>query len=371
MGNTRRNYSRVIFLYGIFFTAWIFWAVCGGRTAHAVSRFFRLSLGAEDGGEATTIQYRYPKEFQKTLQKYRIFAMLYREEASRAIPGLAFTDLGESVCSQMVPQGICIAGDYMLISAYDNGANVSFRKNTGYVPQNSVIYVLSYREGCPGEFLTTLVLPDVNHVGGLAFDGRRIWIAKSSTKTLSAISYEVVKEAAGCGQESVLLPRYEATVSCGVRASFVSFYDQRLWVGTYNSLLQGKSSLTAFSIIEGQEPKLVMEAAWKIPSCAQGITFLERGERVYMAVSASCGRFLTSTLYLYEMEGADQTEPTLAGSISLPPMSEELISDGSHVYVLFESGATCFSTGAYRKCPYPVDRICALDSSGMLAAVGE
>lgn len=41
-------------------------------------------------------------------------------------------------------------------------------------------------------------------------------------------------------------------------------------------------------------------------------------------------------------------------------MAEELVSDGKHMYFLFESSATCYSTPTYLKCGYPVDRVCAL-----------
>lgn len=246
MEHTRQTYMRMIFLYGIFITAWVFWAVCGRQAAHAVSRIFHRSYDSDVAYDATTIQFRYPEAFQKTLQKYKCFAGLYCQEASPAVPGLACTDLGESTCSQMVPQGICIAGDYMLISAYDNGANATLRKDNSYVPENSVIYVLSYTDGLPGEFLTTLVLPDVNHVGGLAFDGERVWVAKSSSKTLSVISYERIEAAALSGQGSISLGEYDATVPCGVTASFVSYYDQRIWVGTYRSALNGQGASPFF-----------------------------------------------------------------------------------------------------------------------------
>ena len=186
MENTRQISMRFMVLYGIFFTAWVFWAICGRQVSHAVFRFF-YSSSSEEAVCETSIQFRYPEAFQKTLSRYPVFAKLYCEEDSPAVPGLAYTELEEYGCNQMVPQGICIAGEYMLISAYDNGPRAGLIRDESYVPQNSVIYILSCGRG---EFLTTLILPDVNHVGGLAFDGSRVWIAKSSTGTVSVISYE-------------------------------------------------------------------------------------------------------------------------------------------------------------------------------------
>lgn len=363
MEKTRQIYMRFMVLYGIFFTAWVFWAVCGRQAAHAVFRFFSR-IPAEEAVCETSVQYRYPEAFKKTLGRYASFADLYCEEDSVAVPGLAFTELDGYGCNQMVPQGICIADEYMLISAYDNGAGAGLQRDESYVPQNSVIYILSRSQG---EFLTTLILPDVNHVGGLAFDGSRVWVAKSSTKTLSAISYQRIAEAAACGRASISLPEYDATVPCGMTASFVSFYDNRLWVGTYNTLGKGQGSLTSFLVAEEEGLRLLPQETLKIPPYAQGITFLEQEGRTYMAVSASCGRYLDSVLYIYELP--EEGGLAFRGGISLPPMSEELVNDGTHTYVLFESGATCYSR-AYLRCLYPVDRVCGLENGRLLAEAG-
>ncbi len=364
MENTRQISMRFMVLYGIFFTAWVFWAICGRQVSHAVFRFF-YSSSSEEAVCETSIQFRYPEAFQKTLSRYPVFAKLYCEEDSPAVPGLAYTELEEYGCNQMVPQGICIAGEYMLISAYDNGARAGLIRDESYVPQNSVIYILSCGRG---EFLTTLILPDVNHVGGLAFDGSRVWIAKSSTGTVSVISYERIEAAAGSGQPSVSLPGYDATISCGRTASFVSFYDNCLWVGTYSSLGKGPGSVTSFSVSEEEGLKLLPRETYEIPPYAQGITFLEQEGRSYMALSASCGRYLDSILYIYELpkEGGSLA---FRGGISLPPMSEELVSDQTHTYVLFESGATCYSRD-YLGCPYPVDRVCGMENGQLLAGAG-
>lgn len=58
---------------------------------------------------------------------------------------------------------------------------------------NSVVYVLSHAGGNRGEYLATLVLPNRNHAGGIAFDGSLIWIAQSSDKTLKGFSYETLQ----------------------------------------------------------------------------------------------------------------------------------------------------------------------------------
>jgi len=82
-----------------------------------------------------------------------------------------------------------------------------------------------------------------------------------------------------------------------------------------------------------------------------------------MALTASYGKFCDSGVYLYEVkEGGCKAGMRLLGAYRFPPMVQELVSDGSHTYFLFESSATCYSTKEYWKCSYPVDRICALST---------
>ena len=96
------------------------------------------------------------------------------------MPGLESTDiLGES-CGYMVPQGICIAGDYMLVTAYDSGDFYKNPKQGAHKINPSVLYVLSNQTPGSRELLTTIVLPDRNHVGGVAFDGKNIWNRKGT-----------------------------------------------------------------------------------------------------------------------------------------------------------------------------------------------
>ena len=58
------------------------------------------------------------------------------------------------------------AGSYLLVSAYDSKRI-----------DNSVVYVMSRSSK---KLLTTVVLPNKTHAGGLAYDGRNLWICQST-----------------------------------------------------------------------------------------------------------------------------------------------------------------------------------------------
>lgn len=354
----RKNMERFLkysIILSVITAAWWLLAVAGGRSRVVVSFLHNLERNVS-AQSVTSTGYRYNEEFEKTLNRYRTFQSLYKEEYSTAIPGLAATDVMGSISTQMVPQGICIAEDYMLVTAYDN---------TG---ANSVIYVLSNENPTNRQLMTTIVLPDANHVGGITYDGKRVWIAKSTTRKCSVIDYDIIKKAAESEENSYYLDDYTQNVECGAVASFITYHDNRIWVGTYSNRSSGKGTLRSYDIIEGEQLKLLKQEQISIPGFANGVSFMESEGNTYMAVSTSKGRYFHSEIYFYQVAKDICSERNLFynyGSCKFPPMSEELVCDGENTYLLFESSATCYSTGEYSRCSYPVDRICALSTAKM------
>lgn len=370
--------KNVIIYNGVFLcviaAVWILLEIGGGF--HVVVSVFH-SVGSEESrGNFTSTKYRYEKEFQNTLNHYRTFSSYYNHKLSTAVPGLENTNVLGNLCDQMVPQGICVADDYMLVTAYDNGKNKARtdRKKETKV-NNSVMYVLSNQNPKKRELLTTIVLPDVNHVGGIAFDGENIWIAKSTARQCSMISYDVIKKAAACGLSSYELPAYDQNVSCGAVASFLAFYNGKLWVGTYTNRISKKGTLRSYDILkkhteQGREYELKQREELVIPGYANGAEFVEMQGKTYMAIVSSQGRYFDSKIYFYEI----QQDPITGANLyypyyfcKFPPMAEELTCEGDNMYFLFESSATCYSTPTYLKCMYPVDRICALSARELFA----
>ena len=58
-------------------------------------------------------------------KKYTVFANLYVANKAIPIPGLEHTDVNGADCTTMVPQGMCFAGDYLLLSAYDSNGSLA------------------------------------------------------------------------------------------------------------------------------------------------------------------------------------------------------------------------------------------------------
>ncbi len=363
MEHLNKSVRQKTFVYRILIIAWFIWAVYGCWVNHAVFFLPEISIENRSGKSKTSTHFRYEEQFEETLDKYEMFGGMYQDEVSTAVPGLSYTKLGDSYSDTMVPQGISIAGDYMLITAYDSGIE-------GKV-EPSVIYVLSNEEKEKRKFLTTLILPDRNHVGGITFDGEYIWIAKSTTGYISGISYESLQKAVSQEKDYYEIGKYDKQIYLGVTASFVTWDEERLWVGTHSKELGASGELTSYRIYQKQGTlKAEKECTIHIPAYAQGVEFVEWEEKIYMVLNASNGRYRDSVVYLYErIEGEDGLSLQLVGSHCFPPMLEELVSDGEHVYFVFESAATCYSTEKYRKCMYPVDRICGISCEELLSVI--
>lgn len=305
----------------------------------------------------TSVDYRYNAEFVSVLNNYLGFKKIYNAEHSFPVPGLASTYLSEGVCTEMVPQGICSTGDYLLISAYDYGSE---EREESF---HSVIYILSNLDHQNRSLLTVLELPDVTHAGGLAFDGTYVWIAKGKTKTCSAIAYDLIERAAKSRRICYSIDEYTATLDCGIRASFLTYEQGCLWIGTSTSKTRDGNLRRFVVTTDWQgELQLVQTAQMRIPAHANGVTFSEIDGRLCMAVNCSWSRYFGSTVHLYE---AKQQGNALVfenhGYHLFPPMLEESFSDGEYVYFLFESAATCYSRKFYNKCMLPVDRVCAIN----------
>lgn len=319
----------------------------------------------------TSSKLRYPQEYMNTEMNYPTISKL-NASGMFAVPGLEYTNVNGKGCDTMVPQGLCVAGDYILISAYDGielyKSNLEERiktdinkmlysKESKHNIHNSVIYVLSKKDK---SYLTTLVLPDFNHVGGLAYDGDYIWVAKGSDCALSAIKYSTVSNAVKSKKDSVSVKYYQ-TAPCGIRASMVTYYNNRLWVGVFNKDSNGY--LKGFDVYRNSKKKLYLlpYRTITLPNKANGVVLASVGGKTQMVVNTSYGRNSASNAYFYTLninKDYSLSDYTLRKKLKLPPMAEEICIDGSRVYNLFESGATPYSSVCGNRAKNIVDRVC-------------
>lgn len=323
----------------------------------------------------TSTGYRFGYKLGTVLEKYEEFSNVLDLEESFPIPGLRRTNVTEMVkvslegeiqyetngkqvdSYHMIPQGLCFAGDYIIISAYDGKARY-----------HSVLYVLDLETR---QYLTTIVLEDKNHVGGITFDGENVWIAKSGDNALSRISYVRVDKAVSAGQDSIAVS-YDETCSISCRASFVTYYDKVLWVGVFEMGSDNVSVLRGFSYekMDGVTG-LFQKHELFLPELSNGAAIQKINGRLCLIVDASHGRRNSSGIFVYELhmeeDNFENAVCELKSKYIFPPMVEEVEFYGDYIYFIFESAATKYSMNRVNRCKYPVDRVCAVRQDKLLS----
>lgn len=256
--------------------------------------------------------------------------------------------------SSMVPQGMCDTGSYILISAYDKEKE-----------KNSCIYVINKSTG---NLVKTIYLYDSkSHVGGLAYDGKNVWVANGNQSTVSKIllsSITYAKDGA-----FIQCDKYEVKTAEGgnVVASFATYSKEILWVGQYKK--KDNTYVYGYDISEANSLNLELTAKYRIeiPEKIQGMVF-DKSSRVIL--SQSGGRNNDSKIYVYDMPKYTVKENVYCAklydpikTVIAPPASENIfIGSDNLLYVLFESAADFYRNGRDNKegAKTPVDRVCPI-----------
>ncbi|HHV11693.1 MAG TPA: hypothetical protein GXX75_15580 [Clostridiales bacterium] len=274
-------------------------------------------------------------------QKLSYFSTYVDFKKSFVIPGLATTNVGGFSSTAMCPQAITFVGNYLLMTAYDMASE-----------ENSVIYVMNKKTK---ELVTTLILPNKTHAGGITFDGSYVWVTSGST--LSSIAYSDIKKAISNGGAYNFV-NYMSVCSLGITTSYATYYDGKVWVGSYNEL---KDTIMNSYIVEDIDgaPALTLVDTMAMPTRVQGVAFTSQGTLV---LSRSCQLYKGLRGYMRQI---DVYKPDLSkkvkgviqlgkvvNTVSMPSMNEGVAIDGNYLYVNFESGA-------FDKSTYKMDRICA------------
>ncbi len=330
------------------------------KSYRTVSSFPYASLGSEIKKvvpakiKATSTKAKYFKSYKKfkkskvyTTNKWFKKYVLFKK--SIIIPGAINTNAGGFSSTRMTPQGITAAGSYIIMSAYDYNSNV-----------NTVLYVMKKSNG---KLMTTIVLPDQVHAGGLAYDGTNLWVSHGSNA--AAIRFSKIKSAAK-KKKTFQYVEYDAMCKVKTTASYMTYYKGMLWVGKVGE--QGKQPLYSYTIgNKSSTPTLTAKKKINLPDRVQGLAFLPNGDLVL-----SRGNLYLDTMPYY-ISQLDYYSPKWSGDnikslkkcknvCPMPSMSEGITISGNTIYVCNES--TAFSTVTA-----PMDRICAFKTSSLTKKV--
>lgn len=244
-------------------------------------------------------------------------------------------------CSDMVPQGITFAGDYLLISAYCKDKT-----------HNSVIYVFNESDK---SYYGTIKLPNSEHVGGVAYDcdkSGNIWVANG--KGVGCFKYSKLASCKG----SVLSVTYDREVDLSYSASTMCYdaVNNYLWIAQFSETDSSASFARCYAVNNKttSSPTLPYQFQISTPLKTQGISV--RGNR--MMISSSYGRTNDSSLYSYTWDQSSKTK-TLKSTKTLPPLSEGVVMGSTYAYIVYESVATEY----YSTCSSPVRYFAAYNIS--------
>ena len=330
-------------------------------------------------GYTTTGSRLKISQLEQTVKNYSSFISTIEKGLKFNIPGLENTFIGKD-CSSMVPQGICIAEDYFITTAYDaSGEN------------GSVLYLTN----ATTKLLECVIeLPLKIHAGGIAFDGEKLWICaddeyrdSSNLGIIYSIAFEKIKQLNNQDNLYAFVDLVDMEKSyINNSASFCTYFNNRLWVGTFTKHSNKDSTfgcmmsydVNDFEELEGAK-QLKHESFLVLPNRSQGVCFFEMQGNTYMALSRSYTRskHYGKSAYISEMRvylplfDPDNSAKILKKGIALakietPPMIEEICYndlDGM-LYAIFESGASKYSTDntqSFMRCKYIFDKIAAIN----------
>ncbi len=244
-------------------------------------------------------------------------------------------------CSDMVPQGITFAGDYLLISAYCKDHE-----------HNSVIYVFNESDK---SYYGTIKLPGTEHVGGVAYDCNRdgnIWV--SNGNSVGCFKYSQLEK---CSNK-VLSVTYNRVANLSYAASTMCYdaVNDYLWIAQFSESDSSQSFARCYAVNNKTttNPTLPYQFEISVPIKTQGISV--RGDK--MMISSSYGRTNNSTLYSYTWDQSSKTK-TLKSTTTLPPLSEGVVMGSTYAYVVYESVASEY----YDSCSNPVRYFAAYNIS--------
>lgn len=314
-------------------------------------------IKATDGNSISPGHYNFSAFKHKLDDKYpNVYSAAFETPseskvgANAVIPGQVVTrsynylQKKQTSTDTMTPQGLTIAGKYLLITAYDSQHHNS-----------SVIYVLNKTTN---KYVKTIQVSGTPHLGGIAYDpvAKNIWLTGSQDgqSALMAFSlkklekYDYAKKKRPIAYDHIIsLPTIE-------RASCVTYYDDQLFVGFFNQY--GKGQIAAYPIARQKPFKGTItsdqikaktgQVSWALGSGSasmdrqiQGIAFYDN----WIILSQSYGSG-DSKLYFFPLSAINNLDEENAEKVVImPPYMEQIYVHKGQLLVLFESGAKAYA----------------------------
>lgn len=315
---------------------------------------------AETGNKPqSSFEYKNYKDLDEyksalDLRMHRVYSNIkgaIDDTATIPIPGLVSTYTkteGRGDTSPLyVPQGICQADKYILITAYHSKKK-----------QRSVIYAVDTETS---SLVSTITLPNTYHLGGIAFDGKNIWITGDTSDKYTGepfvqyIRYEDFERMIAEPVYEVRRNEISGPVYIKNKPSFLEFDNGILWVGTYIGRESSKRGfMNGYKINEtGNGPALntfMYSVISGLDSSAQGADIKDDDLYVSSSYAGAIGAIKSSFVTKYNFSDAKNGDRDMDISrkelkrVEVPKMNEEILVTDSGIIINFESAADCWKT---------------------------
>ncbi|MGF2941167.1 YncE family protein [Enterococcus xiangfangensis] len=261
----------------------------------------------------------------------------------------------KETCTAMTPQGMTLTEEYLLISAYCYDHC-----------HHSVIYVLDRNTG---DKIKTVILPDLPHVGGLAYDPtqQNIWLSHTAGPYAAVAAIPLV-EIENYIDDSLPIAYQQKVVLKELSHASALTYDRKYLVTALFSV-KNFGEIVCYPI-ESTNPlkrikkskQTILESPFgtlAIPKKIQGVTFYKN----FLLLSQSWGR-QTGKIFIFDIQETTDFSDTQQAIkiISTPPYLEQIYVENDQLFALFESGAVAYQ----QKTPFVLKEVLQLDLSILL-----
>ncbi len=289
----------------------------------------------------------FAEEVNYDLINENIYALLEKYPVLKNV--LIEANIKIPLMKKFIPQGITLMHDYILISGYYDGDELS------------EVYVLNNS----GEIVNKVKLDTKSHVGGIAYDDVNdlIWLPADNGVLNVYNAFEFLEK------KTIKKIRSFKNVGDGLTdyqddeknlVAYVEVDGDYLYIGNFYKTK--KCIVKKYRVSTNGKIHLEYIDSFYLPKKVQGISFYEINDKKYLIVSTSFNRRTKSNLYIYEYDDdIKEYDKSIIRQIEIPPMAEQIDIRDDKLYVIFESSAS-----KYYNAQDKVDKILILDLNKVL-----
>lgn len=266
--------------------------------------------------------------------------------------------------ANMVPQGLVIAENYLILSAYNKGKEFQ-----------SVLFLLDKNSG---KYIKTIVLPGTPHVGGLAYDfiHQNLWItteAENGSAQISALSLQQLEDDDFAHAKKEIQYLTQTLLTDVKSASFITYYNEELWVGDFTKEHEGE--LISYFLNEqgfldfskkgsnqALKSRRAKDETFNTEKKLQGVAFYHDTILFSQSFGDKSSHLLFFANDIHKPQ-FDFDSDDLLQSLDFPAYLEQIFVEDERLYAIFESDAKEYRS---RLNAFPINHVLVFDFKNLI-----